>query len=321
MTNGGLSMNTEVFMMPPSDPNQEPIYLVQLNCAWAWPPLKAARSPLVLFLRDADSATNDPGRIPLFFRKVKFSTQTWRAVDSGQWCSLGRRDILIEERASPRTDVWGGTGSVAFDFKPLLSSPANHSYYLARIDSRTGLWNVHAPTDAPPVILERNEACIYRGELRGGIAVKRTGNRYLVVIKWNRWNRESLSCGVWFRSPTDKDALESLLDGDRDGPYPNTAPYLPEFGFSNTVVLKMSVNRHRFWSEERVFLIQLLHTDDEIPGALENILPIVRVKPSRSRERRSSIETDAEPDTEGPREDFPEDSSVHVEFGSKAASV
>jgi hypothetical protein len=269
-------------MMPLNGPNEESIYLVQLNCAWAWPPLESERSPLVLFLRDADFRTNDPARIPLFFTKVEFPTQTWRAVDSGQWHNLGRHDILIAERASPRINVCGGMGSIAFQFTPLPGFPANRGYYLSRIDSMTGLWNFYPEIDAPPATLKMNEACIYRGELSDGNMEKRPGYRYLVVIKWNRWNYRSLSCGVWLRSPTDKDALERLLDSDQDGPYPNTAPYyIPEFGYCSTVVLKASVNKHPSLSEDRVFLIRLLHAGFEIPGALDKVLPTVRAQGSR----------------------------------------
>ena len=73
MTNGGLSINAELFMMLPTHPTHEPNYLIQLNCAWAWAPLEATRSPLVMFLRDANPLADDPTKVPLFFNRIEFA--------------------------------------------------------------------------------------------------------------------------------------------------------------------------------------------------------------------------------------------------------
>jgi hypothetical protein len=100
---------------------------------------------------------------------------------------------------------------VAFEFKPL----ARHQWLLSGPHQFQD-WILGTPYENghPPVIVGRNEACIYRAERRDGVTVPGISYRYLVVIKRNRWNHRSLSCGVWFRSPTDDDALERLLDGN-----------------------------------------------------------------------------------------------------------
>ncbi|KAL2673891.1 hypothetical protein Neosp_012335 [[Neocosmospora] mangrovei] len=50
-TNAGLSLNAEIFECDEKHYFDGLWYAIQLNCAWAWPPIEATMKPVVLFLK------------------------------------------------------------------------------------------------------------------------------------------------------------------------------------------------------------------------------------------------------------------------------
>lgn len=329
MTNGGLSLNAELFRMPSNHRDTDTLYLIKLNCSWAWPPLKAAWTPLVLFLRDPDSwrGHSDLAKIPLYFRKVQFSPQSWRMVDSGQWDNLGRHDILIAHDAAPARDTRRALNVANFRFiEPAFDIPAENHYHMARLATETA-WTV-LPADRPPKFIAENEAFIYTATTRS-----ETGRRdqvgYLAIVKWNRWTRRGLTCGIWpLASPrgvtgATNRMIERLLDADREQPYQHTAPIVPELGGSdvaNSVVmaLQITAGRDTFGSGRRLFIITVGTEDlSEREGrAGEDVLPVVAKK---GEEYNPYIYQQAESSDEAEWSDVSEDSQKEKATAKAAA--
>lgn len=222
--------------------DHDPLYLVKLNCFWAWPPLQAAKSPIVLFLRNPAHEEGDPARVPLFFSKVQSPPQTWSGADGGHWQSLGRHDILIANDGPLESIRYRRLDEVGFEFERQVvkanDSPWIHTYRLAsyplqfysRASTAPRQWNFRSIVKPPTTLLE-NEAFIYHVTTQGDTGQGQVG--YLAIVKWNRWARLTLSYGVWLHIQPglflDEHMLRAKPESDRSQPYPVTAPVLPEF--------------------------------------------------------------------------------------------
>ncbi len=294
MTNAGLSLNAELFKMPSNHRDIDTLYLIKLNCSWSWPPLKDAWTPLVIFLRDPESRLDDdPAKIPLFFRKVQFPPQTWRMTDSGQWCSLGRHDILIANDAAPPRDNWQRSMNVAHlrFVEPIFNGAAVHyHYHLARLVTDED-WAIQLKYK-PPNFLAENEAFIYTAARKSETGTTGYQVGYLAIVKWNRWTRRGLTCGVWpFVSRrgvagADERTMQRLLGVDRDQPYPRTTPVVPEFGgqVADSVVMALRITVGRvpesYGPGRRCFAITLAEENlaEREGKAGEDVFPVVAKK-------------------------------------------
>lgn len=284
MTNGGLSLNAELFMSPPHHADYEPLYLVQLNCCRSWPPI--IPSPLVLFLRDAavDSDSSGSAKIPLFFLKLDFPPQTWRAADFGQWKSLGRHNILVSEERAKLPNYNYNAEKIGLNFTEKFPSTIDVRHRLVLTDRYTMQWAVEDMSVLPvsPTWLTELEAYICLLTVKSTTPTNQDG--YLVVVKWNQWNRQTLSCGVWLLQQMG--SIKSLpavilkhLTCDKNQPYPTTAPCLPQFRISKdqNQVMGLKISPIAGSSHPRHFFIALVPRPLQVTGShlynIENVLP------------------------------------------------
>jgi hypothetical protein len=289
MTNAGLSLNAELFKTNPNHADRHSLYLVQLNCCWAWPPLDAVRSPLVLFLRDPNDQDGHHGRIPLFFKRIRFYPQTWRGADSGQWQSLGRHDILIANETFHTVDPWREMESVELKFGPILTTCMNpvQTYHLARRNRHTGQWDI-TKKDWAPTGLAQNEAFVHT------ISTESPGRvGYLIIVKWSRWARRSLACGVWQLacppSGPEDDMLRCKLESDQDRPYPSTAPIVPALHWPSegTGVVALRINAKHNLIKAKHNLIQRTMAPFTIPPPTRQFTIALVVRFSTERKGRT----------------------------------
>ncbi|KAK3350340.1 heterokaryon incompatibility protein-domain-containing protein [Lasiosphaeria hispida] len=89
VSNAGLSIRGELFEEAKGGRAGKPLFAIQLNCTWEWPPTESFKSPMMLPL------TNTPPG-SAFFQRAGAMIRSWREANATySWQSLGKRDILI----------------------------------------------------------------------------------------------------------------------------------------------------------------------------------------------------------------------------------
>ncbi|KAH6887063.1 heterokaryon incompatibility protein-domain-containing protein [Thelonectria olida] len=103
MTNAGLSLNVELFEFPNVLAGGESLYAIQLNCAWAWPPLDDVKKPMVLFLVKDPSKSLPAEHSLVFFQRRGVLLRDWGEMSSTYHKTLGRHNILITRKEAVET--------------------------------------------------------------------------------------------------------------------------------------------------------------------------------------------------------------------------
>jgi hypothetical protein len=98
MTNVGISLTAELIEFSRKHHGNR-LFAIRLNCAYAWPPLDATKSPMLTFLQ-IDPIRED-GRRLRFFRRTGDYLRTWSDVSSAEWTSHGECDIFIRAEPDP----------------------------------------------------------------------------------------------------------------------------------------------------------------------------------------------------------------------------
>ncbi|KAK0707271.1 heterokaryon incompatibility protein-domain-containing protein [Lasiosphaeris hirsuta] len=89
VSNAGLSIRGELFEEAKGGRAGTPLFAIQLNCTWEWPPTESFKSPMMLPLFNTP-----PGSA--FFQRAGAIIRSWREANATySWQSLGKRDILI----------------------------------------------------------------------------------------------------------------------------------------------------------------------------------------------------------------------------------
>lgn len=252
LTNAGLSITAELYRFAVPSPDEESLYLIQLNCSKTWPPFEAARCPMVLFLRSIDASNDNPDDVPVHFRKIGCAPQDWREANNGQWRSLGRHDVLILDEEMTSSSLTNSLG-IRFDLKlhndgPLSGWQRHVRFHLAAYESRSRGWDFSEECDEAPSRLQKNEACVCVVEFTAANMLA----QYVVIAKYNS---RHLSYGIWEVGFADQDELRvelrKLLESDKNQPFPSEAD-APVYG----KVLKVKVTpMFRKWSQARVELL------------------------------------------------------------------
>jgi len=100
-TNVGISLKAEMFQLSETLNGGDTLYAIRLSCAFAWPPLNASKSPIMIFLQRDSSREDLQETVPTFFRRTGSYLRTWSEVSSAAWKSHGLRVIFVKAELEP----------------------------------------------------------------------------------------------------------------------------------------------------------------------------------------------------------------------------
>jgi hypothetical protein len=147
MTNAGQSINAELLEFPGRLSGEESLCVIQLNCSWEWPPLDATKSSMVLFLQRAQTECALSKKRPVFLKRISGFLRNWSEIDSSNWRSLGKQDVLITEESGPIAQISTSDITVTFVNPPEISLGEIQEYFQ---DPSARMWSL---VDSPCRVL------------------------------------------------------------------------------------------------------------------------------------------------------------------------